>query len=115
MRPDFLSRRAANLASTLPAGAPATNLAFDSGHACNIVLPDLTAEAQRALTEYRLETLQYAPREDVTESIGLGSTTAYATNGWGDEAAVQFRPRKPATTSSYDTTDHCARGLNVPF
>jgi len=62
LRSDSLSRRAAPLAATLPAGAPASNLAFDSGHAANAVLPDLTAEAERALTIYRSETLQYAPR-----------------------------------------------------
>ena len=62
-----LSSRAANLASTLPAGAPAANLAFDSGHAANAVLPDLTAEAERALTKHRAETLQYAPRPGLPE------------------------------------------------
>jgi 2-aminoadipate transaminase len=67
VRPDLLSRRAAHLASVLPAGAPASNLAFDSGHAANSVLPDLTAEAQRALTTFRLETLQYAPRPGLPE------------------------------------------------
>ena len=60
LRSDLLSRRAALLTATLPAAAPASNLAFDSGHAANSVLPDLTAEAQRALTVYRTETLQYA-------------------------------------------------------
>ena len=70
MRPDVLSRRAVNLAPVLPASAPPTNLAFDSGHACNVVLPDLTAEAQRALTEHRLETLQYAPRPGLPELRG---------------------------------------------
>ena len=67
MQATTLSRRAAGLASSLPAGAPATNLAFDSGHACNEVLPDLTAEAQRALTVFRAETLQYAPRPGLPE------------------------------------------------
>src|SRR5688572_1448162 len=67
VRSDLLSRRAANLASVLPAGAPATNLAFDSGHAANRVLPDLTAEAQRALSTFRSETLQYAPRPGLPE------------------------------------------------
>jgi 2-aminoadipate transaminase len=62
-----LSRRAAPLSATLPAGAPASNLAFDSGHASNAVLPDLTAEAERALTVYRAETLQYAPRPGLPE------------------------------------------------
>jgi len=49
--PNSLSRRAASLAASLPAGAPAANLAFDSGHASNAVLPDLTAEAERARAE----------------------------------------------------------------
>jgi len=62
-----LARRAANLASTLPAAAPASNLHFDSGHAANSVLPDLTAEAERALTTYRAEALQYAPRPGLPE------------------------------------------------
>jgi len=62
-----LSRRAAGLAGSLPPSAPATNLAFDSGHACNEVLPDLTAEAERALTSFRAETLQYAPRPGLPE------------------------------------------------
>ena len=67
MRSDLLSRRATSLAASLPAGAPATNLAFDSGHASNAVLPDLSAEAIRALTVYRAETLQYAPRPGLPE------------------------------------------------
>ena len=67
MRSDSLSRRATPLSATLPAGAPASNLAFDSGHAANSVLPDLTAEAERALTVFRAETLQYAPRPGLPE------------------------------------------------
>jgi 2-aminoadipate transaminase len=67
LQPDLLSRRATNLSPTLPAGAPASNLHFDSGHASNAVLPDLTAEAERALTTYRTETLQYAPRPGLPE------------------------------------------------
>jgi len=67
LRSDLLSRRATSLAASLPAGAPATNLAFDSGHASNAVLPDLSAEAIRALTVYRAETLQYAPRPGLPE------------------------------------------------
>ena len=67
MQATTLSRRAAGLAGSLPPSAPATNLAFDSGHACNEVLPDLTAEAERALTSFRAETLQYAPRPGLPE------------------------------------------------
>ena len=67
MKSDLLSRRAATLAGVIPAGAPASNLAFDSGHASTAVLPDLTAEAERALTVYRAETLQYAPRPGLAD------------------------------------------------
>ncbi len=56
------ARRAALLSNTLPASAPAVNLAFDSGHAFPGVLPDLTLEATAALTTFRAETLQYAPK-----------------------------------------------------
>jgi 2-aminoadipate transaminase len=88
-----LSRRAASLASTLPAGPPASNLAFDSGHASNAVLPDLTAEAERALTTYRAETLQYAPRPGLpdlrariveqmeADGIGASRENILVTNG----------------------------------
>ena len=61
------SRRAAALAGTLPAASHAGSIAFDSGHAFPGVLPDLTAESARALTEYRSETLQYAPRPGLPE------------------------------------------------
>ena len=61
------SRRAASLASVLPAGPRAGSIAFDSGHAYPGVLPDLTAESRRALTDYRSETLQYAPRPGLPE------------------------------------------------
>jgi 2-aminoadipate transaminase len=67
VKSDSLSRRAATLAGVIPAGAPASNLAFDSGHASTAVLPDLTAEAERALTVYRAETLQYAPRPGLAD------------------------------------------------
>ena len=56
------ARRASQLSPMLPAAAPSGNIAFDSGHAFPGVLPDLTAEAAIALTTYRAETLQYAPR-----------------------------------------------------
>lgn len=67
MRSNQLSRRATALAASLPPGAPASNLALDSGHASSAVLPDLTAEAERALTVYRSETLQYAPRPGLAD------------------------------------------------
>ncbi len=59
----------ARRAPARPLGAAPTrpdNIAFDSGHAFPGVLPDLTAEATRALTEFRSETLQYAPRPGLT-------------------------------------------------
>jgi 2-aminoadipate transaminase len=62
-----LARRASTLAAVMPASPPATNIAFDSGHAFPAVLPDLEAEAERALSQYRSETLQYAPRPGLPE------------------------------------------------
>src|SRR5262245_37986921 len=62
-----LARRAAGLSESLAASAPAASIAFDPGHASPAVLPDLTAEAERALTRYRPETLQYAPRPGLPE------------------------------------------------
>lgn len=59
----------ARRAPARPLGAVPTrpdSIAFDSGHAFPGVLPDLTAEATRALTEFRSETLQYAPRPGLT-------------------------------------------------
>src|SRR5579859_6163220 len=56
------ARRAERLAPTLPASLPTGTIGFDSGHAFPGVLPDLTREAELALTRYRAETLQYAPR-----------------------------------------------------
>jgi 2-aminoadipate transaminase len=56
------ARRAASLASALPSSPPDGTIAFDSGHAFPGVLPDLSAEADRALGRYRAETLQYGPR-----------------------------------------------------
>jgi 2-aminoadipate transaminase len=56
------ARRAERLAPTLPASVPTGAIGFDSGHAFPGVLPDLTREAEIALTRYRAETLQYAPR-----------------------------------------------------
>jgi 2-aminoadipate transaminase len=67
---DSLARRASRLAASLPPAPPATNLAFDSGHAFTGVLPDLTAEATRALSEFRAETLQYGPRPGLPELRG---------------------------------------------
>lgn len=61
------ARRAAALATMLPAGPAVGSIAFDSGHAFPGVLPDLTAETALALTTYRSETLQYAPRPGLPE------------------------------------------------
>ena len=62
-----LAARAATLGGAPPAAAPANNIGFDSGHAFPGVLPDLTDEAARALSQYRSETLQYAPRPGLPE------------------------------------------------
>jgi 2-aminoadipate transaminase len=56
------ARRAAQLSPAMPAPAPVGNISFDSGHAFPGVLPDLTREAEGALSRCRTETLQYAPR-----------------------------------------------------
>jgi 2-aminoadipate transaminase len=56
------ARRATHLSSAMPAHAPPDRISFDSGHAFPGVLPDLTHEGEAALTRYRSETLQYAPR-----------------------------------------------------
>jgi 2-aminoadipate transaminase len=62
-----LARRAAGLASSLPASPDARSIAFDSGHAFPGVLPDLTRECVVALTTCRPETLQYAPRPGLAD------------------------------------------------
>ena len=62
-----LARRAAPLSPALPPAAPAGSIAFDSGHASPLVLPDLTRESHLALTQHRAETLQYAPRAGLPE------------------------------------------------
>lgn len=56
------ARRAAHLPPAMPASPTLHAIAFDSGHAFPAILPDLTREAATALTRYRSETLQYAPR-----------------------------------------------------
>ncbi len=63
-----LSRCGARLSATPPvAGHAAHVISFDSGHAFPGLLPDLTAAAQTALSTYRPETLQYAPRPGLSE------------------------------------------------
>jgi 2-aminoadipate transaminase len=61
------ARRAAHLSPALPAPPPAGAISFDSGHAFPGVLPDLAHEAACALSRYRSETLQYAPRTGLPE------------------------------------------------
>lgn len=56
------ARRATHLSSAMPAPTSANRISFDSGHAFPGVLPDLTHEGEAALTRFRTETLQYAPR-----------------------------------------------------
>jgi len=67
MPPASLARRATQLSSVMPASTPADKIAFDSGHAFPGVLPDLTREAADALSRFRAETLQYAPRPGLPE------------------------------------------------
>lgn len=67
MEPVSYARRAAPLSAALPAAAAPDSIAFDSGHASPLVLPDLTKEAATALSRYRAETLQYAPRTGLPE------------------------------------------------
>ncbi len=105
MRPDSLSRRAANLAPLLPTPAPATNLAFDSGHACNALLPDLTAEAARALSEFRLETLQYAPRP------GLPELRAHIVEQMAADGVVVMRENVLVTNGAKHAIDLICRVL----
>ena len=105
MRPDLLSRRATPLAPSLPAGAPASNLAFDSGHAANAVLPDLTAEATRALTVFRAETLQYAPRP------GLADLRARIVEQMADDGVGATREQVLVTNGAKHAIDLICRVL----
>jgi 2-aminoadipate transaminase len=61
------ARRAERLAPAMPAPVQDGTIGFDSGHAFPGVLPDLTREAEVALSRYRAETLQYAPRAGLPE------------------------------------------------
>ncbi len=62
MKQVSLARRAARLSPTMPASGHDDTIAFDSGHGFPGLFPDLTAAAQKALTTYRHETLQYGLR-----------------------------------------------------
>jgi len=105
LRSDLLSRRATPLAPSLPAGAPASNLAFDSGHAANAVLPDLTAEATRALTVFRAETLQYAPRP------GLADLRARIVEQMADDGIGATREQVLVTNGAKHAIDLICRVL----
>lgn len=62
-----LSRRAAALPTLAAQPHTADVISFDSGHAFPGILPDLTEPAERALTRYRTETLQYIERPGLRE------------------------------------------------
>ncbi len=84
-----LARRALSLAPALPPAATGA-ISFDSGHAFPGVLPDLTREAELALSRYRTETLQYAPRTGLPDlrrwiagymNVGITAEHILVTNG----------------------------------
>ena len=62
MKQVSLARRAARLTPTMPASSHEHAIPFDSGHGFPELFPDLTAAAEKALTTYRHETLQYGVR-----------------------------------------------------
>lgn len=62
-----LAKRAGRLAPSVPASGHDGVIAFESGHAFPAILPDMVEAARIALTTYRAETLQYAPRLGLTE------------------------------------------------
>ena len=66
-RENLLARRARALPNAVPAAPHGHAISFDSGHAFSAVLPDLTTEAAFALSDYRHEALQYAPRPGLPE------------------------------------------------
>jgi 2-aminoadipate transaminase len=63
----FFARRAAGLLAAAPASEPADMISFGSGDAFPDILPDMVDAATLALTRYRTETLQYAPRAGLRE------------------------------------------------
>lgn len=67
MKPSALARRAARLSSTVPALDHGHTIPFDSGHGFPAIFPDLTAAAEKALTVYRDEVLQYGSRPGLLE------------------------------------------------
>lgn len=59
---------ASRTAQTSPvSNSPSASIAFDSGHACTDLLPDLSSAGEIALTKYRAETLQYSGRAGVMD------------------------------------------------
>jgi 2-aminoadipate transaminase len=62
-----LARRAARLSPTMPASSHDHAIPFDSGHGFPALFPDLTAAAEKALTTYRHEALQYGVRPGLPE------------------------------------------------
>jgi 2-aminoadipate transaminase len=62
-----LARRAARLSPVAPVSGHHNVIAFESGHAFPGVLPDMVEAAREALTTYRAETLQYAPKLGLPE------------------------------------------------
>ena len=67
MKQVSLARRAARLSPNMPASSHGPTIPFDSGHGFPALFPDLTAAAERALTIYRDETLQYGSRPGLLE------------------------------------------------
>lgn len=63
----LLARRAVALSPALSPSELKDAISFDSGHAFPPILPDLTQAAERSLTQYRTETLQYAERSGLPE------------------------------------------------
>src|SRR5204863_8397829 len=84
MKQVSLARRAARLSPTMPASSHDHAIPFDSGHGFPSPFPDLTAAAEKALTTYRHETLQYGVRPCLPE---LREGIAGATNMDGGQVA----------------------------
>jgi 2-aminoadipate transaminase len=67
LKPSALARRAARLPATVSVPDHGHTIPFDSGHGFPGVFPDLTAAAEKALTVYRDEVLQYGSRPGLLE------------------------------------------------
>jgi 2-aminoadipate transaminase len=67
LKPSALARRAARLPSTVSVPDHGHTIPFDSGHGFPGIFPDLTAAAEKALTVYRDEVLQYGSRPGLLE------------------------------------------------